>query len=130
MIENTNMDRKIIKVVKTKLTEDHDAVETKLTLDFTGRTLDDLYEIAAQAAVIKWQGNARRGKAIPTTATYSVPKPGTRGSAVVDYSAALVKLLGGDKTMILLRKYGTAEAAYTAIKPMLDAMMEDVESEG
>lgn len=121
---------KIIKTVRTKLTEDHDAVTTELTLDFSRVTVDDVYEIAAQAAVIKWQGNARRGKEIPATATYVVPKPGTRGSAPVDYAAALVKLLGGDKTMILLRKYGDAEKAYAAIKPMLDAMMEDVESEG
>ena len=122
--------KQIIKDVRTKLTEDHDAVLTRLTLDFNTLTIDDVYEIAAQAAVIKWQGNARRGSVIPPVATYSVPKPGTRGAVVVDYAAALVKLLGGDKTMILLKKYGDAEKAYAAIKPMLDAMMEDVEAEG
>lgn len=123
------MGKQIIKDVRTKLTEDHDAVTTRLTLDFGALTTDDVYEIAAQAAVIKWQGNARRGSAIPPVATYSVLKPGTRGAVVVDYAAALVKLLGGDKTMILLKKYGSAEAVYTAIKPMLDAMMENVETE-
>jgi hypothetical protein len=115
---------KITKVVKTKQTEDHDAVITTLTLDFTGLTTADVYEIAAQAAVIKWQGNARRMQVIPAVATYTVPKPGTR-SAAVDYAGALVKLFGGDMAMVLIQKNGnSAEQAYLAIKPMLDAMMQ------
>lgn len=121
--------KRIIKSVNTKLTEDHEAVTTTLTLDFGSLTTDDVYEIAAQAAVIKWQGNARHGKEIPTVATYNVPKPGTRGAVVVDYNAALLKLFGREKLDILITKYGTAENAYHELKPMLDAMFEDIETQ-
>lgn len=127
------MGKTIIKNISTRTSDDEtkaEAVSTQLTIDFSNVTIDEVYEIAAQSEVIKWQGNARRGKSIPAVATRMVVKPGTRGAAVVDYAAALVKLLGGDKTMLLLKKYGSAEAAYTAIKPMLDAMMEDMEAAG
>ena len=120
----------IIKTPSTRLTEDHDQVTTTLTLDFTGLTDEDIQEIAAQQLVIKWQGNARRMKAIPTVATYKVPKPGTRATLVVDYAQALVKLFGGDKAMVLIRKYGTAELAYEAIAPALSALVEDEETAG
>lgn len=101
---------KMIKTPSTKLTEDHDAVVTELTLDFSGLSVDDVYEIAAQAAVIKWQGNARRGKEIPKTATYVVPKPGTRSQ--VDPIEALTRgiengTIGQDqlaKLMALMQK--------------------------
>ena len=124
------MKQTLLKTPSTRLTEDHDPVVTNLTLDFSGLTDEDVQEIAAQAAVIKWQSNARKGKAIPITATYKVPKPGTRGSLVVDYAQALVKLFGGDKAMILIRKYGTAELAYEAIAPALSALVEDEENTG
>lgn len=119
----------ITKTVRTKMTADHDAVETVLHLDFTGLSNEDIKEIAAQSAVIKWQGNARRGKEIPVEDTYKVPKPGTK-SMSVDYAGALVKLFGGDKAMTLIKKHGTAEEAYKVLKPLLDAMMEDMETEG
>ena len=95
----------IIKIVNTKMTEDHDAVQTELTLDFTGVTVDEVYEIAAQAAVIKWQGNARRGKEIPATASYKVQRPGSR-----------VQI---DPVEALVRKYGSVEAAVEALQGML-----------
>jgi len=95
---------KMIKYPSTKLTEDHDAIVTELTLDFTGLTNEDILEIAAQAAVIKWQGNARRGKAVPTKAEYKVPKPGTRGQV--------------DPIQALLMKYGSAEEAIKALEAM------------
>jgi hypothetical protein len=118
----------IIRTVRTKATEDDTAVETILTLDFSSLSEDDVYEIAAQSAVIKWQGNARRAKEIPTTATYKVPRPGTRGSAVVDYEAALTKVFGFKKVQLLKAKFGTAELAYAKLKPQLDMLMEDVET--
>lgn len=124
------MKQTIIRTVKTKLTEDHDAVETILTLDFTGVNEDDVYEIASQAAVIKWQGNARRGKEIPRTATYKVPKPGTRSGAVVDFEAAITKVFGWENAQLLKAKFGTFELAYAKLKPQLDALMSDVEGEG
>lgn len=91
----------VVKYPSTKLTEDHDAVVTELSLDFTGLTNEDIIEIAAQSAVIKWQGNARRGKAIPTKATYTIPKPGTRGTV--------------DPIQALIAKYGSAEEAINAL---------------
>jgi hypothetical protein len=123
------MKQTIIRTVKTKLFEGDDAHETVLTLDFSGVTEDDVQEFAAQSAVIKWQGNARRGKEIPATATYKLPKPGTRGSAVVDYEAALTKVFGFDNVQLLKAKYGTAELAYNKLKPQLDALMSDVEND-
>jgi hypothetical protein len=95
----------LIKTVNTKMTEEHDAVQTELTLDFTGLTPNDIIEIAAQAAVIKWQGNARRGKNIPATATYKVQKAGSR--VQIDPAEALV------------RKYGSVDAAVEALQNMM-----------
>jgi hypothetical protein len=71
--------KKLVKVVSTRQTLDDDAVETELSIVFGDNiTVDDVYEIAASAAVIKWQGNVRKAKVIPTVAEYIVPKPGTR----------------------------------------------------
>ena len=86
---------KLVKIVSTRQTEDDDPVQTSLTLDFDGLTNQDILEIAAQAAVIKWQGIARRAKGgVPATATYKVPKPGTRSQ--VDPITALIAKHGGD----------------------------------
>lgn len=96
---------KIIRQVSTRMTEDHDPVVTELTLDFSDLTNEDILEIAAQSATIKWQGNARRGKEIPTTATYKVSKPGTR--VQIDPAEALI------------RKYGSVDEAVKALQAMM-----------
>lgn len=124
------MGKQIIRNVSTKMTEDHDAVITTLTLDFNTLAVDEVYEIAAQAAVVKWQGNARRGKVIPGTATYVVPRAGSRGSLVIDYEQALTKVFGFEKVQLLKTKFGTAELAYNRLKPQLDLLMEELETEG
>jgi hypothetical protein len=103
-MEVHTMSRKYTKYPNTKLTEDHDAVTTELTIDCSGVTDADLIEYALQSLVIKWQGNARRGKVIPTTATYVVPKPGTRSQM--------------DPITALLLKYGSAEEAIKALEAM------------
>lgn len=95
---------KYTKYPSTKLTEDHDAVTTELTIDCSGVTDADLIEYALQSIVIRWQGNARRGKEIPTQATYVVPKPGTRAQM--------------DPIQALLTKYGSAEAAIAALEAL------------
>jgi hypothetical protein len=82
----------ITKNISTKAFAEGDAVQTELTLDFSGCTVEDVYEIAAQAAVVKWQGTARKAKTIPSVATYKVPKPGTRSV--------------GDPITILIAKFG------------------------
>ena len=98
---------KITKIVSTKMFAEDDAKQTELTIDFSGLTPEDIMEVAAQAAVVKWQGNARRGKEIPATATYTVPKPGTRGTVVVATPEALVA------------KYGSVDAAIEALKSLM-----------
>lgn len=86
----------ITKVVSTKAFADGDAVQTELTLDFTGLSNEDILEVAAQAAVVKWQGSIRKAKVIPSVATYKVPKPGTRSV--------------GDPVAILIARFGVEGA--------------------
>jgi hypothetical protein len=69
---------KITKLVSTKMFVGDTAVVTELTINFTGLAPEDIMEVAAQAAIVKWQSNARRMKIIPAKAEYMVPKPGTR----------------------------------------------------
>ena len=71
---------------ETKKSKDDYAVKTKLTLDLSLLSPEDIEEYAFQAIVIKWQGGQRRKKAgvIPTSATYTVPKPGTRQAASLE----------------------------------------------
>ncbi len=99
----------------TKRFKDDTATRTELTLDFSGLTDEDIFEMAVDSAVIKWQANARRNalKAenaipIPTKATYIVPKPGTRATGEVSTEKAVKTILrkaGGDvaKAMEMLK---------------------------
>jgi hypothetical protein len=82
--------KKLVKVVSTRQTLDDIPVETELSIVFGDNiTVEDVYEIAASAAVIKWQGNARKAKAIPRIAEYMVPKPGTRSTQdPIDFAIA------------------------------------------
>ena len=89
------MNKTIIKEIKTRAFADGDEVETILTLDFTNLTDDEVMDLAVKSAVINWQANARRAKVIPTKATYIVPRPGTRTSAVAT-PEALIRAFGGD----------------------------------
>ena len=83
---------KLTKNVSTKAFAEGDAIQTELTLDFDGLSNEDILEVAAQAAVVKWQGTARKLKVIPAVATYKVPKPGTRSV--------------GDPVAILIARFG------------------------
>jgi len=96
----------------TKRFEGDDAVKTKLTLDFSAVTKDDLVEYAIDSLVIKWQNSIRRKKdaAVPTSATYVVPKPGTRASASMSEDEMVAKLA---KTM-------TADEIIAKVMAMLD----------
>jgi hypothetical protein len=124
------MDKRIIRTVSTKVDADDVAVNTILTIDYANCTLEDLYEKAAKSDAILWQASARKLKEIPETATYISPRPGTRSMQPIDFKGALVKVFGEDKVRLLETKFGTAELAYKALKPQLDALMADVESEG
>lgn len=104
----------------TRMSEDHDAVKTALTLDLSQVTTEDLIEYAIDAIVIKWQGMVRRSKSItvvPTEATYVVPKPGTRATGEVSAYQALVKVLGAEGAARLVAKHdGDATKALAAVK--------------
>jgi hypothetical protein len=123
------MDKKIIRVISTKADGDDVAVQTTLTIDYCNCTLEDLLEKAAKSDAILWQSSARK-KAIPTTATYISPRPGTKSVQPIDYEAALTKVFGFEAVARLKTKYGTAELAYNALKPQLDAMLENDETDG
>jgi len=99
---------KLTKIISTKMFADDDAHGTELTIDFTGLSPADIMEVAAQAAVVKWQSNARRLKAIPAIATYHVPKPGTRQAVALTPES-------------LVAKYGSVEAAIAALEALKKA---------
>lgn len=101
----------LIKNISTKAFAEGDAVLTELTLDFEGLSNEDILEIAAQAAVVKWQGTARKLKVIPSVATYKVPKPGTRSV--------------GDPCTILIAKYGIEGAIEELKRRMQPSKVEE-----
>ena len=116
---------RITKIISTKMYAEDDAVLTTLTLDFSGLTIEEVYEVATKAAVVTWQSNARSKKVIPPTAEYKVPRPGTRSVAVFDHAAALVKALGPDMAYKAMQKFGSAEAACEALKALVDMDMDN-----
>ena len=75
---------------QTKVDKDaKEQVLTRLTLDLSDLSGEDVLEYALASLVIKWQNAARRKGSIPTSDTWRVPKPGTRQAAVVDLESAL-----------------------------------------
>ena len=94
---------KKVVAVNTKMTSEHDAVRTNLTIDATSLTPEEMFEYVIDSAVIKWQSAIRRKKdsTIPKEATYVVPKPGTRAVSTMS-----------EEQMIeaLVKKYGAAGA--------------------
>lgn len=114
------MEKELVRVVSTRQTEDDDPKQTTLTLDFSNCSPEDVLEIAAQSAVIKWQGIARRAKGgIPSNATYVVPRPGIRSVQPIDHMAALTKVFGAEKAQALADKFGSAEQACKALEALL-----------
>lgn len=108
-------------LVNTKQYQGGDSVRTKLTIDATALTVEDMMEYVIDSATIKWQASIRRKKdsTIPTEATYVVPKPGTRASAVETPSQFLIRQFGFEKTAVLIEKYGSAEKVIEAMKAIL-----------
>lgn len=96
---------KITRLISTKMFADGPATATELTINFTGLTPEDIMEVAAQAAIVKWQSNARRMKIIPAKAEYMVPKPGTRQQTVLTPEG-------------LVARYGSVDAAIAALEAL------------
>jgi hypothetical protein len=88
----------------TKVTKDHDAVQTKLTLDYSNLTDDQVRAYADDACTIKAQTMFRSKGIVPKEYTYVVPVPGTRAVAVMSEEQmldALAKKFGGDAQAII-----------------------------
>jgi hypothetical protein len=96
---------KITRLVSTKMYEGATATATELTINFIGLTPEDIMEVAAQAAIVKWQSNARRMKIIPAKAEYKVPKPGIRHQTVLTPES-------------LVARYGSVDAAIAALEAL------------
>lgn len=111
---------------KTSMDEDSkksgESTVTTTTIVFDGWTDEDFKAAAAETVKIRQiQPRLRKGQDVGIE--FKASRPGTRGAVVVDYAQALVKLLGGDAAYALIKKHGTAEKAYQAIKPKLDLLM-------
>ena len=55
--------------VNTRIETGSEKVTTNLTINWDGLTLEETRELAAQSIVIKWQGQRRAEKSIPTEST-------------------------------------------------------------
>lgn len=117
------MEKKVVVYCNTKRFEGDDAKRTKLTVDFSGLTEDDILSMATDSAVIKWQASVRRKKdaLVPSEATYVVPKPGTRAAIAMTPFEMLVQLFGKDKVIALVNEAdGDIDAVVEKFKSILD----------
>jgi hypothetical protein len=109
-----------VKVFSTRVRAGAKPEVTKLRLDLTQLNWEDVLEYALGALVIKRQGSYRKDGSVPFEDSWVVPKPGVRGTSVqMDAQAALVKGFGLEKAQALVRKFGSAEAAFEALKALL-----------
>lgn len=111
----------------TKKFDGDDPVRTELTIDFSGVTEADLVEYAIDSLVIKWQGAQRRSKsvtAIPTKATYKMPKPGTRAATSLTPLDLLTQVFGKERTKKLVNDCGSVGKVIEALLDFLPAAEE------
>jgi hypothetical protein len=113
--------------VSTKMTSEHEAITTTLTIDTSKLSEQQVREYAAMKAVVPWQTLVRSKKAIPTTATYVLAPVGTRLAQPIDHMAALVKALGQNRAEAAAEKFGSAEAACKALEALFDAALDSEE---
>lgn len=97
------MNTKVV-YVSTRMFQGDDAKRTKLTIDASQLTTEDMMEYVVDSAVIKWQSAIRRKKdsVIPAEATYKVPKPGTRAQVQITEAQAME---------MLVKTHGSVEGA-------------------
>ena len=123
------MEKKVDVYCNTKRYEGDNAVRTKLTVDFSGLTDDDILSMAVDSAVIKWQSGIRRKKdaVVPREATYVVPKPGTRSVQTLTPFEMLVQLFGKDKVIALVNAAGgDVDAVVKKFQALLEPEEEEV----
>ena len=115
------MNRKMVIYCNTKKIAEGDATRTKLTLDYSQCSQEDIEAMADDSAVIKWQSAQRRGNSpIPADATYIVPKPGTRAAVTMTPYQMLEGLFGKEKTLELVNKAGgNIDSAIAMFKGLL-----------
>jgi hypothetical protein len=123
------MDQKIVVYPKTKVIAEGEQIETTLTIDLCNLTEQDIIAYAIDSLTIKWQTLARKGSIVPTEATYIPNKPGTRLVKTVNSLDVLKKLFDMNQVYALLKKYGDADKAVAAIKPLIDSLMENTVTE-
>jgi hypothetical protein len=119
------MEKKYEVYCSTRRFEGDDAVRTKLTLDFSSLTEQDVIDMAIDSAVIKWQGAIRRKKneKVPSEATYVVPRPGSRTAPTMSKLDMLYNVFGKEKVIGLINKAGgDVDAVVEKLTALLDEM--------
>lgn len=117
------MEKTAVVYCNTKQFEGDDATKTKLTLDYSNLTDDEVRAYADDACVIKWQSAIRRKKdsKVPAEATYVVPKPGTRAAVTLTPYQMLEALFGKEKCLDLVNKAGgNVDAVIEMFKSIID----------
>lgn len=79
------MEKKVIAHCDTAMFKDGPQTRTKLTIDYSNLTDDEVRYYADDSCIIKVQNSWRRKKnsKIPAEFTYIVPKPGSRAAVVM-----------------------------------------------
>lgn len=112
---------KVVVYPRTRLSKEQPQVLTRLTFDLSQLSWDDVLTYAIARVTIQWQDKKRAKQLdIPTEEEVVVPKPGTRGAVTFDAQAALVKGFGLEMAKRLVKKHGSAEAAFAAVAALLD----------
>lgn len=120
----------VVVYASTAMFKGADAIKTKLTIDMSDLTEQDLIEYAVDSLKIKWQSSIRRKKdsVIPAEATYKAPRAGTRSAPQMLPMDALVMVCGGNKELAiaLSNKAGGADKALA----MFQNIAADMEADG
>lgn len=95
------------------------AVQTKLTIDFSKLTVEQMQEYAVDSLVIKWRARYKNSKTLsyPKEDTYIAPVPGTRTAPRMSALDALTMIFGAEIAKEMLAAAGgNAEMIIDMIK--------------
>lgn len=121
--------KKVEVYVSTRMFEGDDPVKTKLTIDVSSLTDQDILEYAVDSLKIKWQNALRRKKdsKIPAEATYVAPKPGSRSAPTLTPYQALEVAFGKERMLALVNAAnGDVEAVIKKFQCLLNDVEEDM----